>query len=125
MTQCPVLTPQQRQSVELMQRAEQAMMKRIMQAIKDAAIEVEAGFKSIPFDEPTPHRDYFAAVAHRQLFLTLCGADPETGQGGNAVLAAAILESDRNFVASQWQDRSHDEILASAAQTDMVPNSKD
>ena len=102
MTQCPVLTPEQRRTVALIQRAEQAMMSTVHQAIDDAAAQLSRELAAIAIDAPAPHRDYFMAVAHRELFLKLCGADATTGKGGDPVLAAAILNSDRNYVALHW-----------------------
>lgn len=108
MAQCPVLTPEQRQSVALIQRAEKVMMSKVHQAIDDVAGQVARELEAIPLHEPAPHRDYFMAVAHRELFLRLCGADAETGKGGDPVLAAAILNSDHNYVAQHW-GAAHDE----------------
>ena len=108
MTQCPVLTPAQRQAAELIKRAEQAMMVRIIEAIIDVTRETEEGLKLIPLDEFPAQHDYFVAVAHRELFLRLCGADPETGRGGDPVLAAAILNSDSNYVAANWETKTPD-----------------
>lgn len=106
MTQCPVLTPAQRQTVELIKRSEQAMMVKVMQAIRETASEVKEGLKSIPLDHPPPHFQYFMAVTHRELFVRLSGADPETHQGGDPILAAAILDSDRKFAAYYWEGKN-------------------
>lgn len=103
MTHCPVLTPEQRQSVELIGRLEKVMMGKIVTLIGDVGREADKGLKAISSDEFPPQQDYFLAVAHRQLFLRLCGADPETGKGGDPDVASAILNSDRNFIAVHWE----------------------
>lgn len=115
MTHCPVLTPDERQAAELITKAEQAMLLEVMRAIGATTKKVEAGLKAIAFDQPAPSHDYFMAVTHRELFLKLCGADPQTGMGGDPVLAASILDSDRKFVALNWEEASHEDIQSTTA----------
>ncbi|MGO4319856.1 hypothetical protein, partial [Agrobacterium sp. MCAB5] len=78
---CPVLTPAEQQVQDILERTEAAMMATIHAALerasKQAAEELQAVGSEI---QPPPH-DYFAAVAHQQLFLLLCGADPDTFEG--------------------------------------------
>lgn len=95
---CPVLTPAERQYVEIEERARQAMMATIYKAIEDATAEAAQELKSTGWKEAPPARDYFVSVAHQKLFVLLCGGDPETFEGGDPELAAHILKNRRNIV---------------------------
>lgn len=112
MIQCPVLTAAQRQTADVIDQAEQVMMIKITRAIGEAVDGVNAQLKSLSSEETSPHFDYFAAVARRALFLKLCGADLESGLGGDPALAAAILDSDRKYAALHWEGKTIEEILA-------------
>lgn len=114
MSQCPMLTPAQRRAMDVIASAEKTMIARMVRTIEEAAEEVKAKLKSVSPDEPPPAFEYFAAVAHRALFLKLCGADQESGLGGDPVLAAAILDSDRKYAALYWKGQTIEETLATS-----------
>lgn len=94
---CPVLTPEQRQYLEIQTRAEKKMLATIYAAVEDAARETAEELKGTVATDPPPARDYFAAVAHQKLFLLLCGADLETMRGGDPQLAAHLLRNGQNI----------------------------
>ena len=75
---CPVLTPAERQVQDILQHTEAAMMATIHAALERAGKEVAEAFQTVDSDMQPPPRDYFTAVVHQQLFLRLCGADPQT-----------------------------------------------
>ena len=110
MTQCAVLSPGQRQFVDLIEQAERAMMVKIDEAIQETTQAVKVDVAALSFEEAAPHREYFVAVAHRALFFRLCCADPETGAAGDPALAEAILESDRNYVNHYWRAASDEGV---------------
>jgi len=41
-------------------------------------------------------------VMHQKLFLMLCGADPDTFEGGNPEIAARLLDNGRNISTHYW-----------------------
>lgn len=94
---CPVLTPAQRQYLEIQNRAEKKMLAALFAALDNAAREAAEELKATDATDPPPARDYFAAVAHQKLFLLLCGADLETMKGGDPQLAAHLLRNGRNI----------------------------
>lgn len=105
---CPVLTPAERQYVDIQTRAERAMLVKVFQAIDDAAAEAAAELVGAGSDMGPPPRDYFAAVAHQKLFVLLCGGDPETYAGGDPRLAARILDNGRNIANHYWGAQKQD-----------------
>jgi len=99
---CPVPTPAERTYMDAQDRAERTMMAAIHRAIDDAATQAAEDLRPTEFRDNPPSRDYFAAVAHQQLFILLCGADPETFAGGNPDIAASILENGRKISERYW-----------------------
>lgn len=99
---CPVLTPEQRRIVEIIENAERGMWEAISAAIEAAHAQVSEGMRSAGAVEPTPPPAYFASVAHQKLFLQLCGADVETMTGGDPEIASRIIENAQNIRRHYW-----------------------
>jgi hypothetical protein len=95
---CPVLTPAERQYVEIEERARHAMMATIYKAIEDAAAKAAEELQSSEWTDAPPAYEYFVSVAHQKLFVHLCGGDPETFEGGDPELAGHILKNGQNIV---------------------------
>ncbi|MNH96963.1 hypothetical protein D3C73_496480 [compost metagenome] len=95
---CPVLTPVERQYMEIDEKVRHAMMAKIYKAIEDATAQAAEELKSTEWTDAPPAYEYFVSVAHQKLFVHLCGGDPETFQGGDPELAAHILKNGQNIV---------------------------
>ncbi|MGV3548484.1 hypothetical protein [Rhizobium sp.] len=106
---CPVLTPEERQQVDIIARAEGRLMAAVAKALDDAHAEATNEMAALGFAETTPARDYFAAVAHQKLFLLLCGADAETMKGGDPAIAASLIDNARNIAEHYWGNDNKDE----------------
>ena len=91
---CPVLTPAERQGQAILERTEAAMMVTIHAALERASKEAADAFRAV---------DYFTAVAHQQLFLMLCGADPKTFEGGDPEIAGHIIRNAQNISDHYWK----------------------
>ncbi len=91
---CPVLTPAERRVQDILERNE---------AVERASKEVAKAFEAAGSDMQPPPRDYFAAVAHQQLFLLLCGADPQTFEGGDPEIAGHIIRNAQNITEHYWK----------------------
>ncbi|MFJ1307194.1 hypothetical protein [Agrobacterium sp. P15N1-A] len=100
---CPVLTPAERQVQDILERTEAAMMTTIHAALERASKEVTEAFRAAGSDMQPPPHDYFAAVAHQQLFLMLCGADPKTFEGGDPEIAGHIIRNAQNISDHYWK----------------------
>lgn len=106
---CPVLTPEEQRLVDIIGRAERGMMATILEAIEDAQDRAARELAGVGFKESPPARDYFMAVAHQKLFLRLCGADPDTMEGGNPEIATAIINNSRNISKHYWVGKTDPE----------------
>lgn len=105
---CPVPTPAERQVIDILNGAEQAMLATVYSALADARRRVVEELEAIGSQEAAPPAEYFAAVVHQKLFLRLCGADAETFEGGNPAIAAAILENGQKISDHYWAAKSAD-----------------
>ncbi|TAA60077.1 hypothetical protein [Shinella sp. JR1-6] len=101
-TTCPVLTPAEKHYVEMQERVEKAMMAAIHAALKTASEQAAEELKAVGLDEPPPAYDYFVAHAQQQLFLHLCGADPETFEGGDPDIATFVIRNGQNIRDHYW-----------------------
>jgi hypothetical protein len=99
---CPVLTPTERQVVEILNRTQQAMLDAVYETIDKASREATDELVALGQDEQAATREFYTAVVHQKLFLRLCGADTETFMGGNPDTAAHIIENARNIAAHYW-----------------------
>ncbi|WP_311522958.1 hypothetical protein [Neorhizobium galegae] len=107
---CPVLTPAERQVVDAIGRADRFLMETVHKALDDATRQAAEEMISVGSPEKPPAFAYFASVVHQRMFCLLCGADPETMQGGDPEMAARILENGRNISAHYWnRTNSRDE----------------
>ena len=78
------------------------MMATIYQALENAGEQVVSELKAIEAAEPPPAREYFVSFAHQKLFLLLCGADPESFEGGDPDLADFVIENNQNIRDHYW-----------------------
>ena len=102
---CPVPTPEEAKYALILSRVEGAMHDKIAQAI-DQAFDMavsELGAIAENDDMPAPPREHFVSVAHQSLFCDLCGADRTTLRGGDASVAAAIVDNYRGLKDSWAQ----------------------
>jgi hypothetical protein len=104
---CPVLTPAERQMTEIMERADATLMDKVFAALDEVTKQVAADWKTVETSDNPPPYDYFAAVVHQRMFLSLCGADAATMTGGDAGLAGHLIRNQQNVVAHYgWAEKS-------------------
>lgn len=99
---CPVLTPSQREFVDIQSATEKHMLQQILGAIDEATQETASQLLAKGSEFSPPPRDYFNAVAHQKLFLGLCGADLDTFAGGDPKLAEAIIKNLQSLAQHYW-----------------------
>ncbi|MGQ2918863.1 MULTISPECIES: hypothetical protein [Rhizobium] len=102
---CLVLTPAERQAQNILERTEEAMLAAIDAALERASKQAAEELQSIGSEIQPPAYEYFAAVAHQQLFLLLCGANRETFQGGDPEVAAHLIRNAQNISDHYWKKK--------------------
>lgn len=99
---CPVLTPAERQVVDIIQRTDQALMAIVYKALQNATDQAAAEFQSIGSADRPPAYEYFAAVLHQKMYCVMCGADPDTMQGGDPDIALNVIRNSQNIAKHYW-----------------------
>jgi hypothetical protein len=105
---CPIPTPAEQTISGILDRSEHVMMAAIYKAIEDAASQTAEELRLTGAQNEPPAPDYFAATAHQQLFLSLCGADPETFEGGDPEVAAQIINNNQNISDHYWSKKGEE-----------------
>lgn len=104
---CPVLTPAERHMTGIIERADAELMRKVFAALDEATQQAAEEWKTTDNSENPPPYDYFAAVVHQRMFLSLCGADAETMTGGDAELAGHLIRNQQNVVAHyRWAEKA-------------------
>lgn len=103
---CPVRTPDERQYADIQESVERDMMAAIEAAIEAAHRQAAERLAASNNALSPPEQDYFAAVAHQQLFLRLCGADAWSMEGGDPRIAAALIRNSEKIVSHYWTGTS-------------------
>ncbi len=108
-----------RSAGEILQRAEQTMIAAMNSAIEAAQAEAAREFDRLGYAHHRPAIDYFNFAALRFLYLQHCGADPETGKGGDPERAARMI-----YIAGKssryWQRETGQSVRAREAETGIM-----
>lgn len=99
---CPLPTPAEQQYGKIQIRIEQALMRTVHAAIREAAEQARTQVRAAGLAMPPPHEDYFAAAVHQSLYCSLCKADPTTFSGGRPEIALAIIRNSQNIAKRYW-----------------------
>lgn len=102
-TSCTPPTPEQRKYLEIREKAERAMLDKVFKAIDEAAAEVAAGFREAGLDYEPTSAEYFTFTVQQVAFVTLCGGDPDTLQGGDPEIGQRIVENGRHIIEAYWK----------------------
>ncbi len=99
---CPVLTPDQRRAAEIMDSARSSMMEKVHAAIAEAATQIREQVLAADLDIAPVPMEYFHAVVHQQMYLTICGATVETFEGGNVKKAVGLIRNQQQIANRYW-----------------------
>lgn len=99
---CPILTPEERKASEIVSNAQRALMEKVHAAIAEAAVQVREQTLAAGVDLTPAPREYFDAVVHQQMYLTLCGATAGTFEGGDAERAIGLIRSLQQIANRYW-----------------------
>jgi hypothetical protein len=53
-------------------------------------------------DEAAPALQYFANVVHQRMYWLICGANPETLEGGDPEIACQVIRNSQNIAKHYW-----------------------
>jgi hypothetical protein len=99
---CPVLTPAERQIADIIRRADRTLAAAVSLALGEAAKQAAEGMRAIGQEDASPALQYFASVVHQRMYCLMCGADPDTFEGGNRDIAYHVVRNSQNIARHYW-----------------------
>lgn len=99
---CPVLTPSERQIVDVIKNTDKALAEAVSQALDEAVRKAVEDMRAIGQKEHAPAMQYFASVIHQRMYCLMCGADPDTLQGGDPEIAYHVIRNSQNIAKHYW-----------------------
>ena len=99
---CPVLTPAEKQVVDIITRADHALAAAVSRALQDVTKQAAEEMQAAGQDEAAPALQYFAGVVHQRMYCLICGANPETLEGGDPEIAYQVIRNSQNIAKHYW-----------------------
>lgn len=99
---CPVPTPAERQVVDIIKRADQTLAAAVALALKDATEQAAEDMRAVGQEQSAPALQYFASVVHQRMYCLMCGADPDTFEGGDPDIAYHVIRNSQNIARHYW-----------------------
>src|SRR5690349_11599221 len=93
----PNLTLAERQIVDVISRADRTLAATVSRALEDAAKQAAEDMRAIGQEDAVPAMQYFAAVVHQRMYCLMCGADPDTFEGGDPETAYHVIRNSQNI----------------------------
>lgn len=98
----PDLTPAERQIAVVISRADRMLAAAVSAALEKAIEQAAHELRAIGQEDATPVLQYFASVVHQQMYCLMCGADPDTFQGGDPDIAYHVIRNSQNIAKHYW-----------------------
>ena len=99
---CPVLTPTQRQIADIIKGADHTLAAAVSLALEEASRQVADEMKAVGQEDSTPPLQYFASVVHQRMYCLVCGANPETFEGGDPDIAYHVIRNSQGIAKHYW-----------------------
>ncbi|MCK1446754.1 MULTISPECIES: hypothetical protein [unclassified Bradyrhizobium] len=99
---CPVLTSAERKAVDAIKRADMALAAAVSLALEEAVKQATEDMRAIDQEDAAPVREYFAGVVHQRMYCLMCGADPDTFEGGDPDIAYHVIRNSQNIARHYW-----------------------
>lgn len=99
---CPVLTSSEREVVEIIKRGDDALAAAVSRALQDVTEKAAKDMQAAGQDEAAPALQYFASVVHQRMYCLMCGANPDTFEGGDPDIAYHVIRNSQNIAKHYW-----------------------
>jgi hypothetical protein len=103
---CPVLTPAERQIADVIKRADTTLAAAVSLALEEVAKQAAEDMRAIGQQDAVPALQYFASVVHQRMYCLICGADPDTFEGGNPDIAYHVIRNSQGIAKDYWSAES-------------------
>ena len=92
----------ERQIVDVIARADRTLAGAVSRALQEATETAAAEMQALGQEDAAPALQYFAAVVHQRMYCLMCGADPDTFEGGNPEIAYHVIRNSQNIARRYW-----------------------
>ncbi|MEV4607047.1 hypothetical protein MRBLMR1_002025 [Neorhizobium sp. LMR1-1-1.1] len=99
---CPILTPAEKQVVDIIKRADDTLAAAVSQALQEVTRQAAEEMQAAGQEQSAPALQYFASVVHQRMYCLMCGADPNTFEGGNPDIAYHVIRNSQNIAKHYW-----------------------
>lgn len=96
------LTPAETQIADVISRADRMLAAAVSLALEEAVKRAADDMRAIGQQDATPVLLYFARVVHQQMYCLMCGADPDTFEGGDPDIAYHVIRNSQNIAKHYW-----------------------
>ncbi|SCW60476.1 hypothetical protein SAMN02927900_03010 [Rhizobium mongolense subsp. loessense] len=98
----PDLTLAERQIAEVISRTDKTLAATVSCALEEATKRAVEEMRAIGQEDAAPALQYFAAVVHQRMYCLMCGAAPDTFEGGNPEIAYHVIRNSQNIAKHYW-----------------------
>jgi hypothetical protein len=98
----PDLTLAERQVADVIARADRKLAAAVSRALEEATEIAAAEMQAIGQEDAEPTMQYFAAIVHQRMYCLMCGADPDTFEGGDPEIAYHVIRNSQNIARHYW-----------------------
>ncbi|MBA8881882.1 hypothetical protein [Phyllobacterium myrsinacearum] len=98
----PDLTLAERQVADVIARADRKLAAAVSRALEESTKIVAAEMRAIDQEDAAPAMQYFAAIVHQRMYCLMCGADPDTFEGGDPEVACHVIRNSQNIARHYW-----------------------
>lgn len=99
---CPVISPVERQTLDIIKSAETALVAAVSAALREAVGNAAEDLHVIDGAGSAPPLEYFASVVHQRMYCIMCNADPDTFEGGDPDIALHVIRNSQNIANRYW-----------------------
>ena len=99
---CPVPTPTERRIAQIIMRADKTLADAVASSLQAATAQAAAELKAMGEESSAPALEYFASVIHQRMYCLMCGADPDTFEGGDPKIAYHVIRNSQNIAKHHW-----------------------
>lgn len=116
---CPILTPAEKQVVDIIKRADDTLAAAVSQALQEVTRQAAEEMQAAGQEQSAPALQYFASVVHQRMYCLMCGADSNTLKGAiriSPTTSSAIARILQNIIGQRISNPIHRSRAAFYAQ---------
>ncbi|MGN8023849.1 hypothetical protein ACTJJ7_24375 [Phyllobacterium sp. 22229] len=87
---------------DVINRANRKLAAAVSLVLESAVKQAADDMRAIGQEDATPVLQYFAFGVYQQMYCLICGADPETFNGGDPDIAYHLIRNSQNIAKDYW-----------------------